>query len=89
MYLSVHLFLKSVLLLVFKQGGVLPWIVVDNWNEQTLGNFSKKCHKVDYHLVTTELYVPWMQVHAAEECIKQTKRGYSQKMLKLGSPKSL
>ena len=62
-------------------------MVMDNSKEQTLGKFAKKCQKADCHLVTTEPYSPWMQ--AAEGCMKQTKLGYLQKMLKTASPKPL
>ena len=73
--------------LIFKRDGVPPKIFVDDSKEQTLGKFSKKCREADCHLVTTEPSSPWMQ--AAEGCIKQTKLGYSRKMLKSGRPKPL
>ena len=73
--------------LIFKLDGVPPKIVVDNSKEQTLGKFARKCREADCHLVTTEPYSPWMQ--AAKGCTKQTKLGYSRRMLKYGSPKAL
>ena len=73
--------------IIFKQCGVTPKIVVDNYKEQTLGKFSKKCRESDCHLVTTESYSPWMQ--AEEGCINQTKLGSSRKILMSGCPKPL
>ena len=70
------------LCIVFKPDVVPPNIVVDNSKEQTLGKFAKKCRGADCHLVTTEPSSLWMQ--AAEGCIKQTKLGYSRKILKSG-----
>ena len=72
---------------IFKRDGVPPKIVVDSSKDQTIGKFSKKCREADCHLVTTEPYSPWIQ--ATEGCIKQTKLGYSRKMLKSGCPKPL
>ena len=54
--------------LIFKRDGVPPKIVVDNFKEQTLGKFAKKCREADCHIVTTDLYSPWTK--AAEGCIK-------------------
>ena len=57
--------------LIFKRDGVPPKIVVDDYKEQTLGKFAKKCREEYCNLVTTEPYSPWVQEE--EGCIKQTK----------------
>ena len=73
--------------MLFKRDGVPPKIVADNFKEQSLGNFARKCREADCHLVNTKPHSPWMM--AAEGCIKELKRGSFCKMLKTGSPKCL
>ena len=86
-HMRLKKYAHETLSLIFKRDGVPPKIFVDNYKEQTLGKFAKKCREADCHLVTTEPYSPWMQV--AEGCIKQTKLISSIKMLKSGCPKPL
>jgi hypothetical protein len=75
------------LLLVFNHDGVLPRMIMDKSKEQSLGKFLKKCKEADCHLVNTEPYSPWQQ--ASEGGIKETKRGFSCKMIRTGTPKHL
>ncbi len=73
--------------LVFQREGVPPIMVTDDPKEQTKGEFWRKLKEADCHPQVTEPYSLWQQ--AAESCIRELKRGSSQKMIKSKSPKCL
>ena len=73
--------------LMFKCDGVPPRMILVNSKEQSLGEFRKKCHEVDCHLVNTEPYSPWKQ--ADDGCIKKLNKASSRKLISYGSPKKL
>jgi hypothetical protein len=73
--------------LVFQRNGVSLTMVTNDSKEQSKEEFQRKLKEADCHPQVTEPYSPWQQ--AAEGCIRELKRGSSQKMIKIGSPKSL
>jgi hypothetical protein len=73
--------------LVFQRNGVPPTMVTDDSKKQTKREFKCKLKDADCHPRVTESYSPWRQ--AAKGCIRELKRGSSQKMIKTGSPKYL
>jgi hypothetical protein len=73
--------------LLFHTNGVPPTMVFDGSKEKCQENFKRKLCEADCHTRQTEPYSPWQQ--AAEGCIRELKRGVSQKMIKTGSPRVL
>ena len=73
--------------MVFKYYGVLPCMIVDNSNKQSLGEFKRKCREAGCHIVNYEPYSPWK--NAPEGCIKERKKAYPLKLISTGSPKVL
>jgi hypothetical protein len=71
--------------LLFHLDGVPPTIVFDGSKEQCQGDFKRKLCKADCHARQTEPYSRWQQ--AAEDCIRELKRGVSRKMIKTRSPR--
>ena len=71
--------------LMFKRNGVPPCMIVDNSNEQSLGEFRRKCHESDFNLNNYEPYLPW-QI-SAKGCIKELKKESSRKLISTVSPK--
>jgi len=72
---------------LFKRDGVPPDIVLDGSKEQVLGEFKRKLNKANCYLKMTEPCSPWSQ--AAEDCIREIKRGAIQKLLKTRCSKVL
>ena len=62
-------------------------MIVDNYKEQSLGEFRRKCCEADCHLINSEPYLPW-QIFS-EGCIKELKKASSRKLISTGSPKVL
>ncbi len=73
--------------LLFHCDGVPLTMIFDGLTEQCQGDFKRKLHKADCHARQTEPYYPWQQ--AAEGCVRELKRGVSQKMIKTASPRVL
>jgi hypothetical protein len=73
--------------LLFHESGVPHTMVADGSKEQMMGDFRKKARQADCYLKQTEPYTPWS--NAAEDSIKELKRGTGRQMLKRRSPKRL
>ena len=68
---------QKTLSMIFKCGGVSPRMIVYSSKEQSLGGIKRKCCEVGFHLVSSDPHSHW-QI-AAEGCIKELKKAYSQK----------
>ncbi len=73
--------------LLFHRDGVPPTMVFDSLKEQCQGKFNKNLRRADCHARQTKPNSLWQQ--AAEDCIRELKRGGSRKMIKTGSPRVL
>jgi hypothetical protein len=71
--------------LFFQRDGVHTKIIMNEFKEQTMGRFCKKCQDVNCHIKQTELYSPWQ--NAAENAIQELKKAAGQKMVRAGAPK--
>ncbi len=78
---------NETLSIVFQRNCVPLTMVTNDSKEQTQEKFWHKLKEADCHPRVTEPYSPWQQ--AAEGCICELKRGFSWKMIKTRSPKSL
>ena len=62
-------------------------MIMDGAQEQTKGQFRKKCRDAGTHVKQTEPLTPWS--NAAESAIRELKRGFGRKMVRSGAPKAL
>jgi hypothetical protein len=76
---------QETLFLLFHRDGVPPTMIFDGSKEQFQGELKNKLCKAECHSRQTEPYSPLQQ--ATEGCIRNLKRGVSQKMIKTRSPK--
>ena len=73
--------------LLFQQGGVPPAMLCENAKEIVLGEFNKKLKEALCHLKQIEPFTQWS--NAAEQEIKELKKGSGRKLIKSGTPKRL
>ncbi len=72
---------------MFQLEGVPLSMMMDGSKEQTLGKFCRKLVDAHCQLKQTKLYSPWK--NAAEQEIKELKKGSGRKMLATGAPRWL
>ena len=65
--------------------GVPNTMVMDGANEQTLGDFRRKCREASCNIKQTEPHSPWMNM--ADNGVRELKKASAQQMLKTHSPK--
>ncbi len=78
---------RKVLSLIFQHEGVPPSMVMDGSKEQTLGKFCWKLVDAHCQLKQTGPYSPWQ--NAADQEIKELKKGSECKVLTAGAPRRL
>jgi hypothetical protein len=75
------------LLLLFHRDGVPNVMVMDGANAQIQGDFRRKLHEAGCHIKQTDPHTP--KSNAAEDSIRELKRGVGREMVRSGAPKRL
>ena len=71
--------------LLFLHEGVPKTLIMDGVREQVMGEFHQKARQADCQVKQTEPCSPWQ--NAAQATIKESKKGFSRKMIRTSSPK--
>jgi hypothetical protein len=73
--------------LLLQREGAPNTMIMDGANEQTRGQFRRKCREAGIRVKQTEPYTPWS--NAAEAAIRELKKGVGRQMVRSRAPKRL